>query len=87
MEIDSLRRHLAGWHDVDYAEYLLAISIGLVTPEQSFQTDVKWVFWSNNVVENKLRELLDDLVKLGFLEKNNDLQYRYNLDWDINKIE
>ena len=79
----TLKEKLSDWQDLDLAAYDLAISMGIMTPEDSFATKVKWVFWSNNPLGNALYGFLVDLVKIGVLEKNDDDQVRWNQNYNV----
>lgn len=74
----TLREALREWTDFDGAEHALALCLGLMSPGISFATDAKHVYWTNNPVGNVLSEILQELTRVGILELNDDLQYRWN---------
>ena len=78
MDAATLKHHLADWTDCDRAEYELAVCLGLMTPDTPFATRAKHVFWSDNQVGNALHAILNQLVEIGVLQMNDDLQYRWN---------
>jgi hypothetical protein len=76
----TLRRTMVEWEDVDYASYLLAQALGLF-PEESFQTQAKWVFDMDNPLSRVLDRILDQLVEARVLEFNDEdgKQYRWRV--------
>lgn len=80
MEIQTLRDRLSDWRDWDFAAFLLAQSIGLMSSEVRFHLEAKHVFWTNNPVGDALETMLGELVKTGVLENRDepDDQYRWN---------
>lgn len=69
------------WVDPDYAEYYLACLLGLMVYEEDLRGEfskVKGVFNTRNKVGDALFEMLERMVEGGFLEKNDDWQYRWN---------
>ncbi len=71
----TLKEKLQDWADIDWACFELAKCLGMMDEETKFSTDAKHIFWSNNLVENKLFDfLLRDLVEIGILEYDNDEQ-------------
>ncbi|MCX4580623.1 hypothetical protein OHB41_47340 [Streptomyces sp. NBC_01571] len=73
-----LRDSLGDWTDFDVAGYRLGEFLGVIPPERSFDS-VKGFFWIDGFpLGIMLDEMLESMVKAGFLEKNDDLQYRWN---------
>jgi len=58
------------WFDIDLALYDLGVKLGLVKWDD-FPTTSKWIVWSNNPTGNVLDDLLQGLVKLGYVEIRN----------------
>ena len=59
----------------------IAIALGLMTEETNFQTDAKYVFWSNSPIGNMLNDFLVRLGDLGIVEHQEtaaDDEYRWN---------
>ena len=84
MALNSIANKLTDWNDIDYAQFHLAICLGLISPQTSF-VEVKWLFWSNNQIGNSLAEILDKLVEIEALEKRDepDFQYRWNAEFKL----
>jgi alkyl hydroperoxide reductase subunit AhpC len=40
----------------------------------TFQSDLKWVFWSENPIGRMLHQILHALIQLGFLDHNAEEQ-------------
>ena len=78
MRAMSLAEHLADWTDADGAQYELGRAIGLFA-DASFP-QVKFVFWTNNVLGDSLWEALHSLVRAGVLEYRDepDHQFRWS---------
>lgn len=76
-------RGMADWTDWDVAAYILAQSLGIIPWDLNFQTDTKHVFWTSNVLGDELREMLDSMARIGFLEYRDepDQQFRLNPDY------
>ena len=74
----SLAAFLVDWTDMDVAAHDLARALGIL-PERSTMSDAKWVYWSNNLLGNKLVDLLDSLTAVGFLEKRNEPDFQYRI--------
>jgi hypothetical protein len=74
----SLVEQLAGWTDVDWAQYELGRAIGLFA-DVSIQ-QAKSVFWTDNPLGNALWEALHSLVRGGVLEYRDepDHQFRWS---------
>jgi hypothetical protein len=77
---ETLKTSLTDWQDWDFAAYDLALCLGLMSPETSFTTKAKHVFWSVHPIGSFLYDMLDKMVELGILEMRDepDLQYRWN---------
>ena len=60
------------WTDFDWGAYQLGRAMGMFDPEASFQTDLKGVFWSANPTSDFLYRMLEGLVHLGLLEKDEE---------------
>lgn len=78
MEEARLPEILAEWTDFDVAGYRLGRFIGAVPQERSFGS-MKGAFWIDGFpLGIMLDEMLESMVKAGVLQKNDDLQYRWN---------
>ena len=80
-----LKDAIAQWTDDDVARFLLGECLGIFGPEVEF-LDVKPLLLSSGELSEGLGSILDDLVRLGFLEKEGDPpKYRWNAhrpkDW------
>jgi hypothetical protein len=70
------------WTDWDGAAFSLGVTLGFWSDTDvdplSFRVKNKHVFWTNNKLGNSLYEILNELVKVGVLEKREepDIQYR-----------
>jgi hypothetical protein len=74
----SLKDVTKEWTDFDIAAHQLGIDIGLFHQDEAFQTDLKWVFWSDNPVGNMLYQMLRLLAETGVLERDEEsMQYRW----------
>lgn len=77
-----LNQRLKDWVDFDGAAYELGVVLGVFeeTPPGGFwlRHAPKWVFWTDNSLGNTLHEMLEQLVGIGMLEKNDEDQYRWN---------
>lgn len=65
---------LVEWTEFDGAEYELGLALGMWPPESTFQTDLKWIFWSDNAIGTFLMHGLDVLHHLGILEYDDEGQ-------------
>jgi hypothetical protein len=86
----TLRKSLAEWADGDVAPYCVAIALGIAPDpgeEWGHWGGKKWVFWSNNPLGNALFEIVEQLVAVAVLEKNEEGLYRWNpnFDWEKHK--
>jgi hypothetical protein len=80
--VNPLSDELADWNDWDGASYSLAISLGIMDKAKTpYMSAAKHVFWSDNPLGNMLHQTLEELVKLGFVEKNEEDQYRWNKEF------
>ncbi len=77
IEIENL---FQDWVEPDVAHYYLACLLGLMkfNSTQEGWIKVKGVFNTNNPVSSVLFEMLETAVASKMLEKNDDLQYRWN---------
>lgn len=74
----SLKEVLKDWTDFDVAAHQLGLDIGLFTPEETFSTDLKWVFWSNNPAGEMLYRMLRLMAETEVLERDEEsMQYRW----------
>jgi hypothetical protein len=80
-----LSESLGDWTDWDVASYELGCCLGLFE-SQSFQVDVKHVFWTENPLGRSLLEALKIFVDAEILEARdenphdgNDLQFRWRV--------
>lgn len=73
----SVKQYLKDWRDLDHLQYEIALRLGVISIDQSFQTDVKWVFWTDNPLGNMLYDMIRALEENGFIEQNDQLQYRW----------
>ena len=76
----TLKKLLDDWEDLDVAAYYLACCLGLMDYDKSFAKfrEVKHVFWTGNELSDFLYEMLNQLVKLNILERNDDDFIRWN---------
>lgn len=77
----TLSRTLVEWNDVDYASFLLAQSLGLFHNE-SFQTEAKGVFVTDNPLSRVLDQILELLVEarvLEFRDEDGAAQFRWRV--------
>lgn len=77
----TLRERLSDWTDWDLASYQLGRCLGLFEG-QSFETDVKHVFWSANPLGEHLLMVLSLLARAGVLEledvpEDGETRYRW----------
>ncbi len=79
-EENNLRKELSDWTDCDIAAFILAQSIGLMSPDVRFHLEAKHVFWSANIVGETLYNFLIELTKAEILEHRfePDDQFRWN---------
>ena len=79
-EVIRCSRNLKDWSDFDGAQHAVAVCLGLMPNDWSWvlKKKVKGVFWTQNEVSDLLYGVLEGLVGLGVLEKNDDDQFRYN---------
>jgi hypothetical protein len=75
-----LKETLQDWEDADIARYCVACALGFVEFDSQYAKfgEFKGVFWTPNPVSDFLEEILDRMVEFGFLERNEDFQYRYS---------
>ena len=74
----TLKESLAEWQDFDTAQHALAICVGLMSPNMDFHR-AKHVFWSANPIGEALHYILQELIKVGVLEHDDEEgKYRWN---------
>ena len=80
----TLSAELVDWKGIDEAAHLLAMCMGLV-PDGTHIFDYKWVYWNNNPLGTMLVNILDQLVRIGVLEKRDepDIQYRWSSNYSL----
>ena len=84
MHLSGLSEDLRGWTDGDVAECSLAISLGIMDPIESYESwsKVRYIFSTDNPLENALCDILDRLVSVGaLLRSERGPQYRWNPDF------
>ncbi len=83
----QLRDQFSEWTDLDSAEYLLAVHLGIVGPDTSFNA-VKWMFWSDNRFGNALYDILKHLELLGAIEFDEEKDgFRWNPSFPVDGKE
>jgi len=70
------------WTDFDITAYQLALCLGLLQPDTTFLA-AKHIFWTDNPLGNILHNLLKTLVQFGVLEVNEEEQFRWNTDFEL----
>ncbi|KQR91119.1 hypothetical protein ASG01_14655 [Chryseobacterium sp. Leaf180] len=73
----KLLERMKDWTDVDIAMHEIALCLELI-PEDNFPK-YKRFYWSNSEKSELLSNLLKDLVKIGFLDMNED-DYTYKVN-------
>lgn len=73
----TLKEALQSWQDPDGAAFDLGVCLGLWEDSQAAFLANKGVFWADNALGNCLTAMLDQLVAVGLLERNDDDQYRW----------
>jgi len=82
-----LRDALASWTDRDVAAFLLARALGVLDPQLTFQTDAKYVFWTDNKLGASLDQFLRQLADLGALEFDEEReQFRWNAQFSWKEL-
>ena len=84
------------WVDIDVAKWCLGAALGIFKVPGSrdfkwnledleinddFRTKLKWIFYTDNPLGDKLNKMLESLVEIGYLEKNDQSQFRVRLDY------
>ncbi len=89
----SLRHSLREWTEIDVAAFHAGVALGIIPPlsdEKEIYNfgDKKWIFWTENPLGSLLFDLLENLVKLGILEKHktDDQLYRWNSGFKWNDL-
>jgi hypothetical protein len=89
--LTTLREALTNWTDFDGAEFVLAKCLGAMPDIEWNPGDrtkpgasMKATFWTANLFGDSLAAILEHLVVMGAVEKNEDGQFRWNqtFDWD-----
>lgn len=80
----SIQTLFADWVDYDIAAYYVTCLLGLTKYDENSEEyrRIKGLYWTGNKVSDSLYSFLENLVEAGILEKNDDLGYRYNKDFD-----
>jgi hypothetical protein len=78
----TLSERLLDWTDWDYAEWHLGVVLGLWEDGPGGYRANKHIFWTDNVIGNRLHRLLLELSHDGVLEMRDedtdpDLQFRW----------
>jgi hypothetical protein len=77
----SLKELLREWEDQDTAAFQVGVTLGILPPDDPGHNTFrrfKGLLWSNNPVGNFLYHSLDELVRLGFIEHDdNEMKYRW----------
>lgn len=83
-KMSTLSERLTDWTDWDVAEYHLGVLLGLWedAPNLAAYRANKHVFWTDNLIGNRLYRLLLELAHDGVLEKRDEetdpeLQFRW----------
>jgi hypothetical protein len=77
--IPTLKEELAEWTDFDLAGLYAARCLGIFASDITTIRQVKHVFWSAHPVGESIVRLLNELVKAGVLEYDEeDLRFRWN---------
>lgn len=78
MESAGLPEILAEWTDFDQAGYRLGTFLGAIPADRGFGS-MKGHFWIDGFpLGIMVDEILESMVKAGVVQKNDDLQYRWN---------
>lgn len=82
----NLKDLFTEWVEPDIAHYYLACILGIMPYDnsQDFWIQVKGVFNTSNPVSNLLFRMLEEAVDAKLLMKNDDLQYRWNPEFEQN---
>ena len=75
----TLKDMLSDWHDWDGAEFAVAVSLGIMEDGYESYQKNKGTFWTANPLGDSLYQILQELVKMGLVEKRDepDDQYRW----------
>lgn len=79
----ALSERLKEWADFEYAEYHLGVVLGMfqdLEPQDGspFDRVPKWLLWTRNPLSTALGEMLNQLVKVGVLECDDNHLLRWN---------
>lgn len=85
----TLREKLKDWTDIDIIMHYLAIVLGIDKPfeETDDKWEYKWVYWTNNSISKLLDNMIQDLVKNGILEYDEEeMMFRWNPNWSLESV-
>lgn len=85
----TLREKLKDWTDIDITMHYLAIVLGIDKPpeETDDKWEYKWVYWTNNSISKLLDNMIQDLVKNGILEYDEEeMMFRWNPNWSLESV-
>ena len=82
----TLKELLKDWTDYDIAEYYLACCLGIMKYDAEFKPQseysiAKSVFWTGNPLGDSLYAILEKLVEVGVLEKDDDSLFKWNEEY------
>lgn len=80
----TLQEAFVDWLDFDVASFALAKCLGLM-PDTPWDPALKPLFWTNNTFGVCLMGILEELMLMGALVKNEDQQFRWNPEFDYQK--
>lgn len=80
--VRTLKEKLSDWTDFDGAEAAVAMCFGILDEGVDSFFKAKRVFWSNNELGNLLYQMIIEMVNLGFLEQNEEGQFRWNKEFN-----
>lgn len=85
--METFIARIKDWTDYDVAMHLLALQIGIVDEDKgSFQSEYKWIYWSDNPYGNMLGDMLNKMIEVGvLLYDEEDQKVKYNPDFEIKK--
>ena len=93
MSLYNLSHTLKEWTEIDISAFHIAVALDILPP-LSDEKEIynfggkKHIFWTNNPMGNMLFDLLESLVILNVLEKQDtdDELYRWNPDFDLGNL-
>jgi len=80
--METLKEALTNWVDCDVAMHALAMCFGLVSEADPYP---KGIYWSNNDTNLALYEILEQLVNLGAIVRDDEQRYRWVASYRIGK--